>query len=51
MQLVQSHSVAGTFRSAKVWILCAAYFGLVMGLYGIGFWLPTLIKASGIKAE
>ncbi len=46
MQLVQSHSVAGAFRSAKVWILCAAYFGLIMGLYGISFWLPTLAAAD-----
>ncbi len=45
---VESHSVAGAFRSAKVWILCAAYFGLIMGLYGISFWLPSLIKASGV---
>ena len=39
----------GAFRNAKVWVLCAAYFGFIMGLYGIGFWLPSLIKASGIS--
>jgi D-galactonate transporter len=47
---VDDHSALGAFRSAKVWVLCAAYFGFIMGLYGIGFWLPSLIKASGISS-
>jgi MFS family permease len=25
------------------------YFSFVMGLYGVGFWLPTIIKATGVK--
>ena len=32
-----------------MWVLSAAYFGFIMGLYGVGFWLPSLVKASGIK--
>ena len=47
---VEDHSALGAFRNAKVWVLCAAYFGFIMGLYGIGFWLPSLIKASGIAS-
>ena len=47
---VEDHSALGAFRNAKVWVLCAAYFGFIMGLYGIGFWLPSLIKASGISS-
>ena len=47
---VESHSATGAFKNPKVWILCLAYFGLIMGLYGIGFWLPTLIKASGVTS-
>ena len=43
------HSAAGAFKNRSVWILCAGYFGIIMGLYGISFWLPTLIKASGIS--
>ncbi|NEX61957.1 MFS transporter [Noviherbaspirillum galbum] len=42
-----SHA-SGAFTNARVWVLCACYFGIIMGLYGIGFWLPTLIKASGV---
>lgn len=33
----------------RLWLLSGAYFGLIMGLYGIGFWLPSLIQASGIN--
>jgi MFS family permease len=32
------------FRDPRVWFACAVYFCLVTGLYGIGFWLPTLIS-------
>ena len=45
---LESHSVFGAFKNTKVWVLCACYFGIIMGLYGISFWLPTLIKASGV---
>ena len=37
------------FRSGKVWALCAIYFTLMIGLYGISFWLPTIVKAFGVK--
>ena len=37
------------FKSTKVWVLCAIYFTLMIGLYGITFWLPTIVKAFGIK--
>ena len=30
-------------------MLCAIYFTLMIGLYGIAFWLPTIVKAFGIK--
>jgi sugar phosphate permease len=41
--------VADAFRSGKVWALCAIYFTLMIGLYGISFWLPTIVKAFGVK--
>jgi sugar phosphate permease len=37
------------FKSGTVWVLCAIYFTLMIGLYGIAFWLPTIVKAFGIK--
>ena len=45
---IEDHSALGAFRNAKVWILAAAYFGFIMGLYGVSFWLPSLVKASGV---
>lgn len=39
-----NHHFADAFRSAKVWFLCVVYFGLIMGLYGVSFWLPQIIK-------
>jgi D-galactonate transporter len=45
---IEVHSALGAFKNKRVWVLCAGYFGIIMGLYGISFWLPTLIKASGI---
>ena len=37
------------FKSAKVYALCAVYFTLMIGLYGIAFWLPTIVKAFGVE--
>ena len=43
------HKLADAFTSGRVWVLCAIYFTLMIGLYGIAFWLPTIVKAFGIK--
>jgi MFS family permease len=43
------HKLADAFTSGKVWVLCSIYFTLMIGLYGIAFWLPTIVKAFGIK--
>ncbi|HUK53439.1 MAG TPA: MFS transporter [Candidatus Binatia bacterium] len=43
------HKLADAFASGKVWALCAIYFTLMIGLYGIAFWLPTIVKAFGVK--
>lgn len=37
------------FTSGKVWLLSLIYFCCIMGLYGISFWLPQLIKNAGAK--
>jgi MFS family permease len=36
------------FRSGAVWLLALVYFLCVMGVYGVSFWLPQLIKNSGV---
>ena len=43
------HKLVHAFASGKVWVLCAIYFTLMIGLYGIAFWLPTIVKAFGVK--
>ena len=43
-----SHSLRDGFTNPRVWQLCGIYFFFIMGLYGVGFWLPTLIKGAGV---
>jgi MFS family permease len=43
------HKLSDAFKSGKVWVLCCIYFTLMIGLYGIAFWLPTIVEAFGIK--
>ena len=38
------HTLADAFKSPQVWLLCGAYFCLLMGNYYVGFWMPQLIK-------
>jgi len=33
----------------RVWALAVVYFGLVACNYGVGFWLPQIIKAFGLS--
>ncbi len=41
-------SALAGLRDRRVWLLSAIYFFLVSGLYGINFWLPTIIKGLGV---
>ena len=45
---VPSHSLRDGFTNPRVWQLCGIYFFFIMGLYGVGFWLPTLLKGAGV---
>ena len=44
----QGHSVREGLLNPKIWLLGAVYFCLVMGQYIISFWMPTIIRNSGI---
>jgi len=37
------------FKSGKVYALCTVYFTLTIGLYGIAFWLPTIVHSFGVQ--
>src|SRR5208283_2430291 len=43
------HKLIDAFKSGKVYALSFIYFTLMIGLYGIAFWLPTIVKAFGIQ--
>jgi sugar phosphate permease len=42
-------SFGDAFREPRVWLLALIYFLFLMGLYGVSFWLPSLVTAAGIK--
>jgi D-galactonate transporter len=49
-QKTQAHmSVGETLRDPRVLLLSLLYFCFIMGLYGVSFWLPQLIKGLGVK--
>ncbi|ALP64818.1 MFS transporter [Paraburkholderia caribensis] len=43
------HSLRDGLASPRVLLLSAIYFFFTMGLYGVSFWLPSLVKASGVS--
>ncbi len=43
----EEESIVRVMRSGRVWLCAAIYFSYVMGLYGMSFYLPTIIKAMG----
>jgi len=48
-EAVKSHQGLGqVLVNGKVWLLAFVYFAIVSGLYGVTFWLPTIIKEMGV---
>lgn len=48
-QNVKKYTTKEILTNPRVWHLSFIYFTLVIGLYGIGFWMPTIIKAFSEK--
>jgi D-galactonate transporter len=48
-EAAQKLSVLEVMRNPRVWALALVYFGLVACNYGVGFWLPQIIKAFGLS--
>mgnify|MGYP002039386397 FL=1 len=44
----QKHSLRAVFSDKRVWWMCLIYFAFVAGQYGLTFWMPTLIKSTGV---
>ncbi|ASR10551.1 MFS transporter (plasmid) [Rhizobium leguminosarum bv. viciae] len=45
------HSIAATLADRRVWLMCLIYFCFVLGQYGLNFWMPTIVKASGVNGN
>ena len=45
------HSIATVFRNGRIWFMSLIYFAFVTGQYGLTFWMPTIVKASGIQGN
>ena len=46
----KNYTLLQALVNRKVWLLSLIYFTLVIGLYGISFWLPQIIKGfSGLS--
>ena len=43
--------LAGLAGNGAVWLLAGAYFLLVLGAYGLNFWLPSILKTAGVSRE
>jgi MFS family permease len=44
-----AHTYKDALRKPETVLACLAYFFLLIGYYGIAFWLPQLIKQAGIS--
>jgi D-galactonate transporter len=42
-------SILSVFLSPRIWLMAAIYFGIQMGSYAIGFWLPTMVRQTGVN--
>ena len=45
------HDFLASLKDYKVWILALIYFSVVVGFYGVTFFLPQLVKEMGVKSE
>ena len=41
--------LSAAFRTPRVWLLGLIYFGIVCGIYLNSFWVPTIIKQTGVS--
>lgn len=44
----KSTKLSEALLNPRIWLLCLIYFCIVMGVFGIGFWMPTIIRNSGV---
>ncbi|WP_423194770.1 MFS transporter [Cupriavidus sp. H18C2] len=47
-QKVQHVSIRAFMVDRRLWLMAAIYFCVVLGQYGLTFWLPTIIRKTGV---
>jgi MFS family permease len=48
-KVANAHTYKDALKKPETILACVAYFFLLIGYYGIAFWLPQLIKQAGIS--
>ncbi|MFJ2684341.1 MFS transporter [Pseudomonas sp. NPDC087342] len=46
-----SHGFKAALKDPRVWILSTITFSFTLGSYGIGIWLPQMLKAHGVEVS
>ncbi|NYI00382.1 MFS transporter [Cupriavidus plantarum] len=47
-QKVRHISVRAFMADRRLWLMAAIYFCVVLGQYGLTFWLPTIVRKTGV---
>lgn len=45
----KAHNFGAALKSPVIWLLCAILLTMNTGFYGLSFWLPSIIQATGLK--
>lgn len=43
----RTHSLRAAFTDLRIWTFSGVYFGITVGIYGLGFWLPQIVQSMG----
>ena len=46
-----NHGFKAALKDPRVWILSSITFSFTLGSYGIGIWLPQMLKAHGVEVS
>jgi D-galactonate transporter len=46
----ETHRLADVLWRPRLWAMAFIYFGICMGMYGVSFWMPTIVRNSGVKS-
>ena len=46
---IKSESVLGVIFNPRIWLLSSIYLGLMIGMYGVSFFLPQIVKGFGFS--